>query len=63
MESQEQFWVSQVCRYQVPFLKSLVWPNLGLNHGLPDHCTQWLLMELEQSAGAIEYSDHISAEG
>ena len=24
-------------RYQVPFLKSLVWGNLGLNPGLPDH--------------------------
>ena len=24
-------------RYQVPFLKSLVWHNLGLNPGLPDH--------------------------
>ena len=24
-------------RYQVPFLKSLVWRDLGLNPGLPDH--------------------------
>ena len=24
-------------RYQVPFLKSLVWLDLGLNPGLPDH--------------------------
>ena len=24
-------------RYQVPFLKSLVWPDLGLNPSLPDH--------------------------
>ena len=24
--------------YQVPFSKSLVWCNLGLNPGLPDHC-------------------------
>ena len=28
---------SSVRRYQVPFFKSLVWCNLGLNPGLPGH--------------------------
>ena len=27
----------QAKKYQVPFLKSLVWPDLGLNPGLLDH--------------------------
>ena len=33
-------------RYQVQFLKSLVWRNLGLNPGLPDHW--WTLYSLGQ---------------
>ena len=37
-------------RYQVPFLKSLVWRDLGLNPGLPDHW--WTLCPLDQWAGS-----------
>ena len=38
-------------RYQVPFLKSLVWRDLGLNPGLPDH---WrTLYPLGQWAGLL----------
>ena len=39
----------QARRYQVPFLKSLVWLDLGLNPGLPDHWRTLYL--LDQWAG------------
>ena len=39
----------QARRYQVPFLKSLVWRDLGLNLGLPDHW--WTVYPLGQWAG------------
>ena len=35
-------------RYQVPFFKSLVWHNLGLNLSLPDHW--WTLYPISQWA-------------
>ena len=41
----------EVRRYQVPFLKSLVWCDLGLNHCLLDHW--WTLYPLGQWASYI----------